>query len=138
MREQSEREFKRIFTDTGKLARDLHGEEFVLSMPKVNRCQVHRNNVQASNAKEYYRITLYNEFLSHAASELKGRLLNSSPHSIGLLHLLPSQCCSSEAEDEIPQVLSQVVDFYKGNNMPHPIIFPTEYHLLHGEEVEAE
>ncbi len=128
MREQSEREFKRMFTDAGKLGKDLHGEEFVLTKPRVNRRQMHRSNVQASTAEEYYRITLYNEFLSHTVSQLKGRFLDSSPHGIGLLHLLPSQCCSSENEDEIPQVLSQAVDFYKGD-MPHSVMFPTEYHM---------
>lgn len=117
-----------MFTDAGQLGKDLHGEEFVLTKPRVNRHQVHRSNVQASTAEVYYRITLYNELLLHAVSELKGRFLDSSPHGVGLLHLLPSQCCGSENEDEIPQVLSQAVDFYKVN-MPHPVMFPTEYHM---------
>lgn len=53
---QSECEFKRMFTDAGQLGKDLHGEEFVLTKPRVTRHQVHRSNVQASTAEIYHTL----------------------------------------------------------------------------------
>ncbi len=83
---------------------------------------MHRSNVQVLTAEEYYRITIYNEFLSHAIAELQERFLENSPHAIGLLHLLPSQCCSGEVEAEIPEVLSQAAEFYQ-HDLPHAVMF---------------
>ncbi len=57
----TEREFKRIFAETNKLTKDLHGEDFELSQPRVNRHQMHQSNVQVLTVEEYYRITIYNE-----------------------------------------------------------------------------
>ena len=70
MREESDREFSQIFTEASKLGRIIHGEEFVLSQPRINRRQMHRSNVPASTVEEYYRVTLYNEFISHTVAEL--------------------------------------------------------------------
>lgn len=128
MREESKKEFNRIFTETSKLGRDLHGQEFVLSQPRVNRRQMHRSNVTAQTTEEYYRITLYNEFLSHVVAELQDRFLDISFHGIGLLHLSPSKCCSSDAEVQVPAVLSQAVDFY-ASDLPHAVMFPVEYSM---------
>ena len=94
MREEPEREFNRIFRETSKLAKDLHGEEFVLSQPRVNRRQMHRGNIQASTAEEYFRITLYNEFSYNAVAKLQERLLDITSHGIGLLHLLPASAAA--------------------------------------------
>jgi len=41
MRERSDREFKRIFEEATSLGRQLHGEDFVLEQPRVNKCQMH-------------------------------------------------------------------------------------------------
>ena len=71
MRRKSERGFTRIFKEATKLGKDLHGEDFDLSMPRINRRQVHRSNVQTQSAEDYFRITIYNEFLSHVISELQ-------------------------------------------------------------------
>ena len=64
---------------------------FQPSMPRIARCQVYRSNVNASNPEDFYRTTLYNEFLSHVVTELEKRFVDNSAHGIGLLHL-PIEC----------------------------------------------
>ena len=81
----------------------------------------------------YYRITLFNEFLLHVVNELQQRLSDSPLCGLGLLHLLPSQCCKSdehlsEGEVTIPEILIQAVNFYQ-NDIPHEVMFSTEYHM---------
>ena len=128
MRAGSNHDFSKIFADTAKLGKDLHGEDFKLCQPRINRRQMHRSSIQTTSAEEYYRITLYNEFLSHVVTELKDRFIDKPADGYGLLHLLPSQCCSDGESDEIPQELIQAVDFYQ-HDLPHAIMFPTEYRM---------
>ena len=57
---------------------------------------MHRDNsIQGTTAEQHHRITLFNEFLSHVVSELKERFSDTQFCGLGLLHLLPSQCCDS-------------------------------------------
>ena len=127
LRDNSDQEFKRIFDETTELGKHLHGQDFELSKPRVNRRQVYRSNVEATGSEEYYRITLYHEFMSHALSQLKERFLLDSPlHGLGLLHLLPNQCQSTVYEVKIPDDLLKAVDFYN-SDLPHPVLFPSEY-----------
>ena len=123
LRDNSDQEFKRIFDETTELGKHLHGQDFELSKPRVNRRQVYRSNV---GSEEYYRITLYHEFMSHALSQLKERFLDSPLHGLGLLHLLPNQCQSTVDEAKIPDDLLKAVDFYN-SDLPHPVLFPSEY-----------
>ena len=139
MRKNSEQDFKRIFKRASKLGKDLNGDEFELSTPRINKRQVHRDNpIQGTTAEQHYRITLFNEFLSHVVSELQQRFSDSPFCGLALLHLLPSQCCksdehsdsSSKGGDElaIPGSLIQAVNFYQ-NDIPHEVMFSTEYHM---------
>ena len=110
MRSSSESEFSPLFQEASKLGKALHGEEFELSLPRINsRRQVHRRNIPVQNAEDYYRITVYNEFLSHVISELESRFA-------GLLHLLPSECHTSTS---ILVMLSDAVDFYSDDLPMH-------------------
>ena len=124
MRRNSEQEFKRIYKCATKFGKDLNGEEFELSTPRLSKRQSHRAN---PDSEDYYRVTLFNEFLSNVVSELQQRFLDR-------LHLLPSECISAaevngDHEDiVIPQSLVEAVRFYK-NDLPHPVMFSTEYHM---------
>ena len=89
---------------------------------------MHRSNIEAGTAEEYYRITHFNEFLSHVIAELKQRFLDNPPHGIGLLHLLPSQCRVETNDIEIPEVLAQAVDSYR-HDLAHAVMFPTKYRM---------
>ena len=69
-----------------RLGKTLYGEDFATyhwtSVPS-----------QQSNPEEYYRITLYNEFLSQVVAEI---IIENPVHSIGILNLLPVECCKHE------------------------------------------
>ena len=102
-------------------------------MPRINRWQTQQNNAQASTAEQYYRITLYNEFLSHVIAELEERFVKSPPQYIGLLHLLPWECSSTATDttdttDNMPEDFAKTVEFYE-EDLPHPVMLPTEYRL---------
>ena len=77
MREKAESTFSTIYKETTTLAQLLHGEDFQLQRPRLNARQVHRANVRTESVEEYFRITLYNEFLSHIVAELESRFSNS-------------------------------------------------------------
>ena len=132
LRRDSPAEFKKIFTEATKLGQQLHGEKFVLSKPRLAGRQTHRSNPPSSTAEDYYRITLYDEFLSHVIAELEDRFLNNPSHKIalGLLYLLPNECASLEDcdHDSIPLELAEAVDLYR-DDMTHAVMFPTEYGL---------
>lgn len=124
MREESEREFSSIFAETTKLGKELYGDDFEPKQPRVSGRQMNRSNIEAGTAEEYYRITHFNEFLSHVIAELKQRFLDNPPHGIGLLHLLPSQCRVETNGIKIPEVLAQAVDSYR-HDLAHAVMFPT-------------
>ena len=92
MRTNSVPEFRKQFAEASKIAKQLHGDDFELTIPRLSGRQRHRSNPPSSTPEEYYRITLYDEFLSHVISELEERFVNNPSHNItvGLLHLLPS------------------------------------------------
>ena len=125
MRERSSSEFKNIFSEAQKLGKDLHGQDFELSRPRIVRHQMHR---ATSSPEEHYHVTLYDEFLSHVIRELLERFTENSSQGSGLLYLLPSESISVEVEDEIPRELAQAVDFYQ-DDLPHSVMFPTEYRM---------
>lgn len=89
---------------------------------------MYRDNIQASSAEEYYRISYYNEFISHVISDLQDRFIENPFHGVGLLYLLPTECCSNNPEDNVPKALLQAVHFYK-DDLPHAVMFPTEYRM---------
>ena len=92
----------------------------------------------ASSAENYFRITLYNQFLSHMIGELEERFtvtpmhrerFTVTPmHSIGLLMLMPHECTKRDRDSELPDELSQVTDFYK-TDLPHQVMLSNEYRM---------
>ena len=86
MREDSPTQFHSLFAETTTLGQQLHGDHFELSTPRILGRQVHRSNSAVSSAEDYFRITLFDEFLSR---ELEDRFVHNPAHSIALgLHLL--------------------------------------------------
>ena len=69
MRARADETFSKIFKDTTTLAKQIHGEDFELTRPRLNALQAHVN-VTVQSVEEYFRITLYNEFLSHIVTEI--------------------------------------------------------------------
>ena len=129
MRIDSKAEFKKIFDSTTKLGQSLHGEHFELQKPRIVGRQAHRSNPDVSSTEDYFRITLFDEFLSHIVAELQDRFIDNPAQwiTLGLLSLLP-QSCTSEITDELPAELTQVVDYYS-DDVPHPLLISTEYEM---------
>ena len=91
LRRDSPTEFKKLFTEATKLGKQFHEDEFVFVTPRLAGHQSHRGNPPSSTAEDYYRITLYNEFLSHVIAELEDKFHNNSSHIIaGLLYVVRS------------------------------------------------
>jgi hypothetical protein len=111
MRTSATASFHRLFLEATQLAKNLHGEDFELNRPRVNNRQVHRDNVETSSPEQYFRITLFNEFLSHMISELEERFSDTTRHSIGLLKLMPSACKDLQEGAELPKELAQSSPF---------------------------
>ena len=128
MRNNSTSVFHAIFEEATKLGQRLHGELFELKQPRVNFRQVYRDNVQASSPEQYFRISLFNEFLSHIISELEERFCGTTRHSSGLLQLMPSVCKNLEEGSSLPDELSQAADFYK-SDLPHIVMLPSEFRM---------
>ena len=126
MRDNSNREFHKMFEEATRLGKNLHGEDYHFCLPRITGRQSHRSNPQVSNPEDYYRITLYNEFLSQVVAEIEKRFTDNPVHGIGILSLLPSECCKHEVGDNIPLELAQAVDFYQGD-LPQPSVFSMEY-----------
>ena len=128
MRTNSVSEFKNQFVEAARIAKKLHGDHFELQTPRISGWKRHRSNPPSSTAEEYYRITLYDEFLSHVVSELGERFVNNPSHSItiGLLHLLPRECIKLGDDVLVPEDPAKAVNLFKGD-LPHAVIFNTEY-----------
>ena len=77
MKKESTEGFKRVFANTTKLGKDLHREQFELQKTRVVGRQAHRTNLDVSSVENYFRITLYHEFLSHVITELQERFLDN-------------------------------------------------------------
>ena len=123
MKKESTEGFKRVFANTTKLGKDLHGEQFELKKTRVVGRQDHRSNHDVSSVEDYFRITLYHEFLSHVITELQERFLDNQTQvvALGLLNLLPHECIK---HDDLPAELNHVVE-YHSKDLPHPLLFST-------------
>ena len=104
----------------------FHGDNYLLCLPLITGRQSHRSNPHVSSPEDYYRITLYNEFLSQVVAEIEKRFVDNPVHGIGILNLLPSECCKHEDEHDIPLELAQAVEFYQ-SDLLQPSAFPMEY-----------
>ena len=115
MRRNSATEFKKEFAETTKIGKQLHEDDFQLTMPRLSGCQLHRSNPPSSTAEDYYRISIYDEFLSHIVAELEERFVNNPSQGIvtGLLHLLPSECVQVEQDAGIPDDHASAVELFK-------------------------
>ena len=129
LRKESVNEFKSIFTETTQLGKHLHGDSYELSTPRLAGRQLHRSNPSVSTPEEYFRITLYDEFLSHVIAELEDRFTGNAAYNVvhGLLYLLPCKCITLE-DGCFPTELKDVLDFYD-SDLPHPQLLPIEYRL---------
>ncbi len=71
--------------------RSLLAPHAELKKPRIVGRQTHRSNPDVQCIEDYYRITLFDEFLSHVVAELKHRFTDNPAQklTLGLLCLLP-------------------------------------------------
>lgn len=127
MREDSETEFEKIYDNTMKMGKMLHGGQFEIEKPRTTGRQNHRSNPGVDSAKDYYRITLFDEFVSHVVAQLQERFIDNPAHSTtnGLMHLIPQKCVASGG---VPKELAEAVEYYS-NDLPYPRVFSIEYEV---------
>ena len=119
MRNRSTTEFNKQFVEATKIGKRINGDHFQLTTPRLYGRQVHRSNPPSSTPEDYYRISLYDEFLSHVIAELEVRFVNNPSQSIvaGLLHLVPSECIQLGDAPDVPEDLTRAVEFFQGDMM---------------------
>ncbi|KAI6655394.1 52 kDa repressor of the inhibitor of the protein kinase [Oopsacas minuta] len=99
MRSRSTTEFQKQFTEATKISKLLFGNEFQLTTPRLTCGQAHRSNPPSATPEEYYRISLYNEFLSHLLAELE-----------------------LDEDSDVPEELTKAVKLFEGD-LPHAGMF---------------
>ena len=96
--EDSSNQFNSLFAETIKFGQQFHGDLFELSTPRIVGRLVRRSNPAVSSPEDYFRITLFDEFLSHVISQLEDRFIDNLAHSFYCSWLSvpsPQWMCSS-------------------------------------------
>ena len=78
--EVSETEFEKIYDNTTKMGKTLYGGQFKIGKPWTTGHQTHRSNPGVDSAKDYYRITFFDELVSHVVAQLQERFVNNPAH----------------------------------------------------------
>ncbi|KAI6656137.1 52 kDa repressor of the inhibitor of the protein kinase [Oopsacas minuta] len=128
MRSRSTTEFQKQFTEATKLGKLLFGNEFQQTTLRLTGRQAHRSNPPSATPEEYYRISIYNEFLSHMLAELEARFVKNPSQDIvtGLFYLVPGECVQLDEDSDIPEELTKVVGHFECD-LPHAVMFRIEY-----------
>jgi hypothetical protein len=87
------------FTVAEKLAESV---TTTLMIPRLASRQAHRNNVQSSNASEYFRRTMWNPFLDSALSALRDKFSDHHLLVLRLIALVPSIIHNYDWLDIVP------------------------------------
>ena len=66
--------------------------DVVVALPRINRRQVHRDNVPASSPEQYYRRSIYLPMLDSLIFDLETRFSTQTLASCQLTFLLPRNC----------------------------------------------
>ena len=89
----------RIYDQSMTIALSVGVEE---SMPRLASRQQHRQNIQAPNSSEYFRLNLTIPLLDHLINEISSRFDNTSSHATTeFLNLLPSTITASQSDSVI-------------------------------------
>lgn len=115
-------------SEAAKLRKLLHGDDFQLTTPRLSGHQAHHSNPSSTTPEEYYRICLYNEFLSYVVDVLEERFVINPSQDIatGLLYLVSSECVLVDEDSGIPEDLTRAVELFQGD-LSHTMMFPIKY-----------
>ena len=119
--------YTRTYDQNMTIAQSVGVEE---SMPRLASRQQHRQNIQAPNSSEYFRLNLTIPLLDHLINELSSRFNNTSSHAtMEFLNLLPStitalQSDSVTSKDDFKTIMQLYED-----DLPSPLSFVAELDL---------
>ena len=113
--------FSRLYVEIKDLAHEAGVTE---QIPRRTGRQTHRDNVQATTPKQYWRITVYYAFSDHLQDELQTRLLNHDLEDRLLAENLLPQIIKGLDDNKLAELSTNLVETY-GPDLPDPS------HLLH-------
>ena len=102
----------------------------------VSEVVANLKRMRSTSERDFSRIfteatNLERNFMGKNSNSTCRELIGDNPgHIVGLLHLLPSECCGTSINPnaDIPEKLESAVEFYT-NDLPHSVLFPTEYRM---------
>lgn len=103
-RENSKKYFKSIWREAIGLAKKAN---IKLRKPRTCRKQLHRGNIEASSAKEYYRLNVFIPFLDFMLSQLNDRFSSHNLAIFKLSGIIPSRCETFDFSN-----LKEAIDMY--------------------------
>lgn len=96
VRASIDKEFSIIYQQAERMGVRVGAEPVI---PRTAKRQMHRNNIEANSAEEYYRRAIAIPLLDHFIAEVKFRFNKLSKTASNVLLLVPSILCSSESSD---------------------------------------
>lgn len=116
-----------IYEQSLTIAQSVGVEE---SMSRLASRQQHRQNIQAPNSSEYFRLNLTIPLLDHLINEISSRFNNTSSHTTTeFLNLLPSTISTLQSESALSKDdFKTIVQLYE-DNLPSLLSFDAEIDL---------
>ena len=126
----------RIYSEAIMIAHSVGVDE---SMPRLASRQQHRQNIQAQNISDYFRLNLTIPLLDHLMNELSSRFNNtSSQATIEFFNLLPSSIGTASQTALSKDDLKNIVQLYE-DDLPCLLSLDAELDLwLHHWKAEPE
>lgn len=96
-RKYAEKNFEELFLAAKKIAEKFN---VIMSIPRINKRQVHRTNVTTNNPEEYFRISIFIPYLDFFINQLKSRFVNH-------FEILSSFCClfdENSSKEELKKI----------------------------------
>ena len=117
----------RIYDQSMTITQSVGVEE---SMPRLANRQQHRQNIQAPNSSDYFRLNLTIPPLDHLINELSSWFNNTSSHAtMEFLNLLPSTITALQSDSVISKDdFKTIMQLYE-DDLPSPLSFVAELDL---------
>lgn len=112
IRKNAEKEFDDLFEEASELAIRFGIEP---KLPRVVGTQKYRSNIPTSDAKEYYRVSLFIPFLDEVLSHLDNRFSEHQPIITSLFNIVPARVVKLTKSD-----FEELVLFY-ANDLKHSV-----------------
>ena len=109
VRSNIDSEFDTIYKQAVRMAKRMN---VTPSTPRMAQRQMHRDNTEAANTKEYYKRVVAIPILDSLISKMKIRFNKFSVTASKVLYLVPELICS---ESDITTKLAPVIEMYKAD-----------------------